>query len=63
MDRRTEIVKIKSFHMLQPGDEENLKRALAMIGPVTASIFVTSNLFFYHSGVFFDTTCQGFRHR
>ena len=42
----------------QPGNEERLKVAVALIGPISVSIKVTVNFFFYESGVFYDTECR-----
>ena len=49
--------KINSYQLLQPGDEENLKLAIAVIGPVSVSIKATENFMFYREGVFYDPTC------
>ena len=49
---------IKAYHLLAPEDQNNLKIAVALIGPISVSIKVTENFFFYKSGVFYDTLCQ-----
>ena len=49
---------IKAFHLLEPEDQDNLKLAVALIGPISVSIKVTENFIFYRSGVFYDTLCQ-----
>ena len=49
---------IKSYNLLEPEDQDNLKLAVALIGPISVSIKVTENFFFYESGVFYDTLCQ-----
>ena len=51
-------VTIHSYHLLKPDDQENLKAAVALIGPISVSIKVTEGFFFYKSGVFYDTLCQ-----
>ena len=48
---------ITSFHLLEPGVEDNLKRAVALFGPVSVNIKVTLNFFFYKKGVFQDIDC------
>ena len=55
--RKHERVQIQSYAMLQPYHEENLKIAVALLGPVSVNIKVTDNFLFYKSGVFFDQTC------
>ena len=40
-------VRIKEFHLLQPNDEENLKIALYVLGPISVSIRATKKFFFY----------------
>ena len=47
-------VRIRGYHLLEPFNEDNLKSAVALIGPVTANIKVTDDFFFYQSGVFYD---------
>ena len=49
---------ITSYHLLEPGDEENLKLAVALIGPVSVNIRVTLNFFFYKYGIFQDVDCE-----
>ena len=48
---------ISNYHLLQPDDEENLKLAVALIGPISVSIRFTKNFFFYMSGIFYDYSC------
>ena len=50
--KRDHIRRIKGYHLLQPGDEENLKLAVAIIGPISVSIKATANFLFYKAGVF-----------
>ena len=50
-------VAIKSFNLLTPGDERNLEIALVLIGPISVSMKVTPNFYFYTSGVFYDPEC------
>ena len=45
-------------NLLEPEDEENLKRAVALIGPISVNNKVTQNFFFYETGVFYDLGCQ-----
>ena len=49
--------RITGYNILEPNDEENLKIALHLIGQISVSMFVTSNFFFYRSGVFYDLRC------
>ena len=49
---------ISNYRLLQPGDEENLKAAVAVIGPISVSIMVTNNFLFYQRGVFYDPECN-----
>ena len=51
-------LKIHDYHLLEPEDEENLKAAVAMIGPISVGIKVTKNFFFYKHGVFYDQDCM-----
>ena len=53
-----EAVKIKDYRWLKPGDEEMLKVAVASIGPLSVTIKVVENFFFYKSGIFYDTACR-----
>ena len=48
---------IQGIHRLTPGDEENLKRAVALVGPIAASIRVTESFIGYSSGIFLDGKC------
>ena len=50
--------RIRSFRLINPGDEKSLQTAVALFGPVSVSIKVTTNFFFYKSGVFFDPACN-----
>ena len=50
-------IRISGYHLLSPRDEENLKRAVALIGPISVSIRATAKLFFYKNGVFYDPMC------
>ena len=49
---------IKAYNLLEPEDQENLKYAVALIGPISVSIKVSRNFFFYKSGIFYDSLCQ-----
>ena len=51
-------VKIRAYQWLTPGDEDMLKVAVALIGPISVSIKATDSFFFYKSGVFYDTDCR-----
>ena len=55
---RNRNVKIKDYSLLKPGDEENLKLAVALFGPVSISIKVTEDFFFYQEGIFFHPTYE-----
>ena len=50
-------IKIRSYNMVSPRDEASLKTAVALFGPLSVSIKVTTNFFFYKSGVFYDPYC------
>ena len=49
--------KIEGYQLLLPGDEENLKLAVALIGLVSVSMKATENFMFYREGVFYDPAC------
>ena len=53
-----ETTTINSFKLVSPGNELALKTAVALFGPVSVSIKVTNNFFFYKGGVFFDPACN-----
>ena len=53
---------ISGYRLLKPFDEENLKIAVAIIGPIAVSIRITRNFFFYKSGVFYDSACRMWAH-
>ena len=55
-DKRGRI-KIQSHKMLWPNSEQNLKAAVAVLGPISVNIKVTDNFFFYDTGVFYDYAC------
>ena len=55
--RKHERIKIKSHKMLKPYSEENLQRAVALIGPISVNMKVTDNFLFYRTGVFYDFQC------
>jgi hypothetical protein len=51
--------KIKGFRTIRSGDEEELKRAVALYGPVTISIDASDWAFFHYSnGIYDGTNCQ-----
>ena len=52
------VTRISRYHLLEPEDQDNLKLAVALIGPISISIKVTENFFSYKRGVFYDTLCQ-----
>ena len=49
---------IRGIGRLRPHDEENLKRAVALIGPIAVKIHVNENFVMYRSGVYYDTACR-----
>ena len=49
---------VRGFNLLHPGNEENLKIAVALIGPISSSFRVTPNFFYYKSGLFYDHHCN-----
>ena len=49
---------IRNYHLLKPEDRENLRAAVALIGPISVNIKITEGFFFYKSGVFYDTVCH-----
>ena len=55
--KRDRTREIEGYKLLLPGDEENLKLAVAVIGPVSVSMKATENFMFYREGVFYDPTC------
>ena len=48
---------IRSVLLIKPDDEKALQIAVALVGPLSATIKATGNFFFYKSGVFFDPPC------
>ena len=48
------VTTILDYKLLQPDDEENLKTAVALIGPISVSIKVTHKFFFF-TGTEFST--------
>ena len=46
---------IREYHLLLPDDQENLKVAVATIGPASISIKFTENCFLYKTGIFMTT--------
>ena len=52
---------MEAVHRIKTGDEENLKRAVALMGPVAASIFAGENFVFYGSGIFLDKYCKRYQ--
>ena len=55
--RKPFYIDIENIHRLTHGDEENLKKAVAVIGPIAAKIYVTENFMTYSSGIFSDKSC------
>ena len=56
--RKSVRVNVRSLRRLDNHDEENLKRAIALIGPVVARVHVTENWIAYLSGVFYYFNCH-----
>ena len=56
--KKDQVYRISDFHLLDPENQNNLKTAVALIGPVSVSIKVTKNFFAYDHGIFYDTLCQ-----
>ena len=46
------------YMSIKTGDEENLKNAVATIGPIAVAIQVTSSFVFYRSGVYYEPGCD-----
>ena len=51
-------IDIKNIKRLTAGDQENLKVAVATIGPIAVKIYATTNFVTYSTGVFYDSLCQ-----
>ncbi|XP_072384137.1 procathepsin L-like [Diabrotica undecimpunctata] len=49
--------KISGFTYIKKGDEDDLKNAVVVKGPVSVAIMVTPNFSLYKSGIFDDNTC------
>ena len=49
---------ISGYHILESGNEENLKYRVALVGPVAVSFEFSTDLQFYSSNVFFDPKCN-----
>ena len=59
-DQRNPVkIGIRGISRLSPHDEENLKRAVALIGPIAVKVHVNENFLSYRSGVYYDTACRG----
>ena len=52
------VTSILDYKLLQPDDEENLKLAVALIGPISASIKVAHKFLFYQNGISYDLSCN-----
>ena len=50
--------KIDALRLLEPENEDNLKTAVAFIGPISVNMKVTKNFFFYKTGIFYDVSCE-----
>ncbi|CAG9822448.1 unnamed protein product [Phaedon cochleariae] len=51
-------VKTSSYKSVKKGDENELKKAVALVGPISVCITATKNFHLYKSGVFDDETCN-----
>ncbi|KAG9345301.1 hypothetical protein JZ751_009847, partial [Albula glossodonta] len=57
-DATISVANCSSYRFLPEGDEEALKRALAMVGPISVAIDASQPQFhFYRSGVYHDASC------
>ncbi|CAH1173503.1 unnamed protein product [Phaedon cochleariae] len=57
--KKSEVaVKISSYKSVKTGDENELKKAVATVGPISVGIDATDTFRFYDSGVMDDTTCN-----
>ncbi|KAI1886033.1 hypothetical protein AGOR_G00209870 [Albula goreensis] len=57
-DATISVANCSSYRFLPEGDEEALKRALAMVGPISVAIDASQPQFhFYRSGVYHDAAC------
>ena len=52
------VLKPRSVKLIAKGDVENLKRAVAFVGPVSADVHVNNKFRFYDFGVFKDESCS-----
>ncbi|KAJ8680058.1 hypothetical protein QAD02_015845 [Eretmocerus hayati] len=50
--------KITGYVKIEKGDEDDLRTAVATVGPVSVSIHVSENFKFYESGIFYDPKCN-----
>ncbi|XP_041563544.1 procathepsin L-like isoform X2 [Drosophila elegans] len=48
------------FGVLSSGDEDQMKRVVANLGPVACSVSMPENLRFYKSGIYDDPTCNDY---
>ena len=51
------VTTMQDSKLLQPDNEENLKLAVVLIAPISVSIKVTHDFFFYRSGIFYHVYC------
>ncbi|CAH1173502.1 unnamed protein product [Phaedon cochleariae] len=51
-------VKSSSYKSVKSGDENELKKAVALVGPISVCIDATHNFQLYKSGIFDDETCR-----
>ena len=57
-DEEQERKYIRHYYLVNPQDDQTLMVAVALMGPLSVSIKVTENFFFYQKGVFYDPACN-----
>lgn len=58
-DKKNIGATVAAHKFIQKGNENDLMKAVASIGPISVAIVVTDKFIGYHSGVFYDATCIG----
>lgn len=53
------VAAVTGHKVVPNGNEEDLMKAVASVGPIALGIVVTNKFMMYRSGVFYDETCKG----
>lgn len=58
-DKKNIGATVTGHKVIQVGNEDDLMKAVASVGPISVAIVVTNSFMKYRSGVFYDATCSG----